>query len=94
VLVLLVVEAAMVPELSVVDIVPVVPVAEVPLVDMVTVVTVEAESVAAVIDESVDAVSVFVFSSFLHPAANMPARTSARSVRLNDFFIEWKFSLG
>lgn len=84
----------MVPEVSVVDIVPVVPVAEVPLVDIVTVVSVVAVSVAAVIDVSVAAVSVFVFSSFLHPPANRPARTSARNVRLNDFFIEWKFSLG
>jgi len=72
---------------SVVDMVPVVPVVEVPLVDSVTVLLFEAVSVVVVIDVSVAAVSVLVFSSFLHPTASVPARRSARSVRTNDFFI-------
>lgn len=93
----LVVEVAMVPVVPVAEvsvIVPVVPVAEVPLVDIVTVFAVDAVSVAAVIDVSVAAVSVFVFSSFLHATANVPASTSARSVSANDFFMGCKLSWG
>jgi hypothetical protein len=74
-------------EVSVVDMVPVVPVAEVPLVDIVIVLPVDAVSVAVVIDVSVAAVSVLVFSSFLQLTANSAARTSAISVKANDFFI-------
>lgn len=78
-------------EVSVADIVPVTPVADVPLVDAVTELAV---SVAMVTDVSVAAVSVFVFSSFLHATANMPASTSARSVRANDLFMGCKLLLG
>jgi hypothetical protein len=81
-------------EVSVVDIVPVVPGADVPLVDRVTVLAVDPVSVAVVMDVSVAAVSVFVFSSFLHATANMPASASARSVRANDFFMGCKTLLG
>ena len=86
------VEVAVVPKVpvgvvSVIDIVPVVPVAEVPLVDIVTAFAIDAVSVAVVIDVSVAAVSVFVFSSFLHATANVPTSTRASSVRANDFFI-------
>jgi len=87
----IVVPVVPVAEVSVVDSVPVVPGAEVPLVDSVTVLAV---SVAVVTDVSVAAVSVFVFSSFLHATANMPASTSARSVRANDFFMGCKLLLG
>lgn len=74
-------------DVSVADIVPVVPVADVPLVDIVTVLLVEAVSVAVVIDVSVAAVSVLVFSSFLQLTANRAASTSAIRVTANDFFI-------
>ena len=77
-------------EVSVVDIVPVVPVADVPLVDIVAMLPEDAVSVAVVIVVSVAAVSVFVFSSFLHANANVPASTSASSVRTKDFFIRFR----
>ena len=77
---------------SVVDIVPVRPVAEVS--DGIVAVLPGAAVSVVVIDVSVAAVSVFVFSSFLHPTANVPARTMQRKVTRNDFFIRWKFSLG
>ena len=96
---MLVADVALVPvvpvaEVSVVDMVPVVPAADVPLVDIVTVPAVEPVSVAVVIDVSVTAVSVFVFSSFLHETANVQASTSARSVRANDFFMGVQTLLG
>ena len=71
-------------DVSVVDIVPVVPVSDVPLVDIVTVLLVDAVSVAVVIDVSVAAVSVLVFSSFLHATARR-RRNAAAIARV--FFI-------
>jgi hypothetical protein len=71
-------------DVSVVDIVPVVPVIDV---SVVAVLAVDAVSVAVVIDVSVAAVSVFVFSSFLHATANRASTKITPSVRANDFFI-------
>lgn len=81
-------------EVSVVDMVPVVPVAEVPLVDIVIVLPVDALSVAVVIDVSVAAVSVLVFSSFLQLTAKRAASASASRVTAKDFFIGYQCSLG
>ncbi len=91
VLVVAVVPVFPVADVSVVDIVPVVPVADVPLVDIVTVLPVDAVSVAVVIDVSVAAVSVFVFSSFLHETARR-RRTAKVSVR--NFFINAGGNIG
>lgn len=76
---------------SVVDIVPVRPVAEVS--DGMVVLPGAAVSVV-VIDVSVAAVSVFVFSSFRQPAAKMPTRTAASNARTNDFFIKCGGNIG
>jgi hypothetical protein len=76
-------------DVSVVDIVPVVLVMAVSEADIVPVLPVAAVSVAVLMDVSVAAVSVFVFSSFLQLTANRPTRQTAINVSTNDFFIRY-----